>query len=1274
MASVLSAPSATDWLVGGGELGELIRSRDWASTPIGPVERWPQSLRSAVSILLPSRAQICLFWGPELVTIYNDAYRPTMGIKHPWALGQSGRKVFSEVWDVLRPLLEGVLQRGEAFWASDYPFYLERRGYPEETYFDISYDPVRDETGGVGGVFCIVSDTTGRVVGERRLKTLRELGRRTMQAQTVAEVYAQAASVLGAADKDVPFAMLYEWDGERRGAHRMAVAGISPSSIAAPLVITADGESPWPIEPVANAADIVLEGKALAALGPLPGGSWPEPALHVAVLPIAMPAQAPFGFLVAGASPRLEFDEAYRDYLRLLASAISSALANALALETERKRVAALAQLDRAKTAFFSNVSHEFRTPLTLLLGPLEEELARAPDLPEPSRRRMEMAHRNAIRLLKLVNTLLDFSRIEAGRVQARYEPMDLCAFTAELASNFRSACDRAGLELVVRCTELPQPVHVDRDMWEKVVLNLVSNAFKFTFEGRIEVEMGLADGRPRLVVRDTGIGISPEELPRIFDRFHRVEGVRARTHEGSGIGLALVQELVRMHGGEIGVESEPGRGSTFTVTLRFGVEHLPADRVQARLANRSGSTGAAAAFVEEALAWLGEGKPPELDAPLLGAPAQAEAERILVVDDNADMREYIARLLTTRWRIATAVDGADALETLEREPFDLVVTDVMMPRVDGFELVRRLRQDSRFALLPVLMVSARAGEEARIEGLEAGADDYLVKPFGARELTAQVKSLLAILRARRAAAKERELLLESERAARKEAQLQREHLYSLFMQAPNPIAILRGPEHVVDLANPPMCAIWGRTREEAVGRPILDVLPDVRDQVFPHLLDDVLRTGAPYVGKEARFVRTMGTTRTEFFMNFVYSPLRAVDGRIEGILVIAFDVTEEVRARRSIDDLRARAEEANRTKDQFLAMLGHELRNPLSPIVSALHLLRMRGVAGPEVDILERQSLHLTRMVDDLLDVSRITRGKVDLRRRPIEAAEVVEKAMETAQPMIESGRHPVEVQAPGEGLCIDVDPDRMAQAISNLLTNAAKYSEHGTPIAIRAEAVEGRARISVEDRGVGIEPGMIDTVFDLFVQQPQTIARSGGGLGLGLAIVRNLVEMHGGSVSAKSNGVGRGSVFTIDLPLATRRAQPPVVRETIARERPIAKPRRILVVDDNFDAAATLVEVLRLRGHTVQVAHDALGALGTAAGFDAEIALIDIGLPDLDGYELAKRLRGLHGERKPTLVAVTGYGLEADRRRASEAGFDHHFVKPIDIERLGDMIGTME
>ena len=340
--------------------------------------------------------------------------------------------------------------------------------------------------------------------------------------------------------------------------------------------------------------------------GPLSCGEYPESVKQALALPITPPGcERPVGILVAGVSSRLALNETYRAFFDLLAATITTHVANARAYQEERKRAEALAEIDRAKTAFFSNVSHEFRTPLTLMLGPLEDELAeRASPLPPARRERLETAHRNSLRLLKLVNTLLDFSRIEAGRTQASYESTDLAAYTAELASVFRSAVEKAGLTLVVDCPPLPEPVYVDREMWEKIVLNLLSNAFKHTFEGSIIIRLRWCGDFAELAVADSGVGIPETELPRLFDRFHRVKGARSRTHEGTGIGLALVQELVSLHSGAVSIESEEGKGSTFTVTVRTGTAHIPPDRLGGPRALLS-TAARATAYVEEALHWL---------------------------------------------------------------------------------------------------------------------------------------------------------------------------------------------------------------------------------------------------------------------------------------------------------------------------------------------------------------------------------------------------------------------------------------------------------------------------------------------------------------------------------------------------------------------------------------------------------------------------------------------------------------------------------------------
>jgi diguanylate cyclase (GGDEF)-like protein/PAS domain S-box-containing protein len=411
----------------------------------------------------------------------------------------------------------------------------------------------------------------------------------------------------------------------------------------------------------------------------------------------------------------------------------------------------ALAQLDVAKTAFFHNISHEFRTPLTLLLGPLEDVL-RSPERLDPLQHdELTLAHRNALRLLKLVNALLEFGRIEAGRVKATYEQTDLASYTSELASVFRSAIERAGLRLIVDCPPLPEPVYVDRDMWEKIVLNLLSNALKFTLQGEIAVTLRVRDGHIDLSVQDTGIGIPQLEVPHVFERFHRIETPQGRTQEGAGIGLALVQELVRLHGGVIEVTSSYGQGSTFTVSLPLGKEHLPVDRVVEGTSSAPSMPRSASLYVAEALGWThgeraaaGPADTQDKDLEAGGVEVRGRRARILLADDNADMRGYISRLLSTHYDVQSVADGTSALAAIRDRPPDLLLTDVMMTGLDGIALVQAIRSDPRSAAIPVIMLSARAGDESKIEGLQAGADDYLSKPFSARELLARVAVQLA--------------------------------------------------------------------------------------------------------------------------------------------------------------------------------------------------------------------------------------------------------------------------------------------------------------------------------------------------------------------------------------------------------------------------------------------------------------------------------------------------------------------------------------------------
>ncbi|GAA3341700.1 hypothetical protein GCM10020358_34060 [Amorphoplanes nipponensis] len=746
--------SPDDLFASGGATGRLMAGLDWAGTDLGPVGGWPQSLRAAVRIVLSSRYPMLLLWGPRFTQLYNDAYSALIGDQHPAALGGDVRVTLADAWDVLEPLILDAMATGVASWVPSLRLLLDRAGYREEAYFSVSHAPARDDDGRTVGVLTVCSEVTDQIVGERRLRLLRDLALPAgADAGDVAETCARLCAVLGEHPLDVPFAAVYLRDG---GALRLAAcvgadADGDPVEAALPASLSLsaaagdpypEGGDPWGLRTAASGRTARLDdvGERLAVAG----GPWGDPVRAAVAQPLpSADREQPVGVVLTGISPSRGLDETYRSFLQLLAQQVAVAVRNAQAYQQERERAEALAELDRVKTGFFTNVSHEFRTPLTLMLGPLADALAdRGEPLPPGQRDRVDTAWRNADRLLGLVNDLLTFSSLEAGRAGHAPRTVDLATFTAELAGVFRAAVERAGLRLVVDCPPLPRAVAVDPGNWEKIVTNLLSNALKFTFVGQIRVALEADDAQIRLRVTDSGIGIDAAQLPRLFDRFHRVQGVRSRSHEGTGIGLALVRELSRLQGGDVHVDSVPGEGTTFTVTLPWSaVEPGPA----AEPAPAGAGFATARAAVREAGGWPDDAATPA--AAPAGSPAGA---RILVADDNSDMRAYLVRLLAADgWHVDAVADGQAALEAIGRNPPDLVLTDVMMPRLDGFGLVRALRREPATEGLPVVMLSARAGQEAGVEGLRAGADDYVVKPFTAAELVARVRATLRLARLR---------------------------------------------------------------------------------------------------------------------------------------------------------------------------------------------------------------------------------------------------------------------------------------------------------------------------------------------------------------------------------------------------------------------------------------------------------------------------------------------------------------------------------------------
>ena len=1265
-------PNQPGFLSGGGELGELIRSFDWAATPLGPPETWPQNLRMALRIMLTSRQPIWIGWGEELTYFYNDPYKSIIGGKHPWALGRPTTEVWREIWNEIGPMLDTAMTGDQGTYVEAQLLIMERNGYPEETYYTFSYSPIPNDDGSVGGIICANSDDTQRVIGERQLALLRDLAADTTHARTWQEACEQSADAFRTDARDIPFAIIYMAESDGSSVKLAAVCGIERGHPAAPEAIQLDQPSFWPVGEVLRRQSLQIVANLRYVLGvDIPTGPWTEPASQAAVFPI-LPAgeTGRAGVLVVGLNPFRLFDDNYRSFIGLTAGQISAAIANAQAYEEERRRAEALAEIDRAKTAFFSNVSHEFRTPLTLMLAPIEDALNDASEELAPAHRsRLETAHRNSLRLLKLVNSLLDFSRIEAGRVEASFEPTDLARLTAELASSFDSAVERAGLKLRIDCPDLAQPVYVDRDMWEKIVLNLLSNAFKFTFEGEIAIEVRVLADRhaAEMTVRDTGVGIPASELPRLFERFHRVEGQKSRSFEGSGIGLALVQELVRLHGGTIRVESEIGRGSAFIVSLPLGTTHLSAARIGAGRPSASTSLRAEA-YVEEALRWLPQSEPVgpgqladrAADPPDLQLGSETRGARVLVVDDNADMRSYISRLLGARWSVEAVSDGAAALDAIRARKPDLVLTDVMMPGLGGFGLLRELRSDPNLRDLPVIVVSARAGEEARVEGLDAGADDYLTKPFSARELIARVNANLEMARIRREAAEalrartaELEAVLETAPAA---VWFTSDSAATRIWGNRQAAELLRLPPEINPLqSSPALVAPEGEARRYEVFRGGMRIarndLPLQRAVRGYETHDEEL---------EIRFDDGASTT-----ILIRAQPLRSPDGAVVGAVAAAADITtrkeaeqilqqtNEVLEQRVAAAIAERREaEAQLFQAQKMEAVGkltggvaHDFNNVLQVIGGNLQLL-MRDVAGnlrseqrlqTAIAAISRGSKLASQLLafgrrqplsPKVVNLGRLIRGIDDLLRRAL--GESIE----------------VETVVAGGLWNTFVDAVQVENALLNLAINARDAMEgHGKltieagnaflddAYAIRhAEVAAGQyVMVAVTDTGCGIPAEVIERVFEPFF----TTKPEGRGTGLGLSMVYGFVKQSGGHVKIYSEP---GSGTTVRMYLPRSREQEDV--ETDVEAGPATGgTETVLVVEDDEDVRNTVIDLLFELGYRVLRAKDAHSALAIIeSGAPIDLLFTDVIMPGpVRSPELARKAQ----ERLPNIAVLftSGY-----------------------------------
>ena len=1095
-------------------MSQLVDAFDWASTPLGPASAWPDSLKAVVRILLTSRFPMWMAWGPELTFLYNDAYRrTTLGKKHPWALGRPAAEVWHEIWKDIGPRIRHVMETGESSWDETLLLILERSGYPEETYHTFSYSPLSTSDGQISGMLCVVMEDTVRVIGERQLAALSTLAAALAGTISRQDVFAAIEGGL-AHQKDMPCTLTYLLDEGDTRLRLVARTGIDADHPAASLVIDpAETPAAWPLEQILSSNQGTTVENLLELFPDLPAGCWDRPPARARLVPISRHGQEkPVGIFITALNPYRQLDAFYEGFVDLIVGQIAASITNANAYEQERKRSQELAELDHAKTTFFSNVSHELRTPLTLILGPIEDALtSQSP----PSSESLEMLHRNALRLLKLVNGLLDFVRIEVGRMRATFEATALSVLTAQIASVFRSAIERAGVQLVVDCPPLPEPVYVDREMWEKIILNLISNALKSTFEGQIRVSVRSTGQHVRVSVADTGTGISERDLPNLFQRFKRIEGARRRSQEGSGIGLALVQELVEMHGGSIAVKSTVNVGTEFTVTLPLGHKHLAHERVITDGVTPSPLQGSAVAYVQEAMGWLGgRGMVNVAIAPASAGdePRKATvggiAERkpvILLADDNADMREYVAGLLGWRYELVQAETGRTALAEAERSLPDLVLTDVMMPEMDGFALLAALRQNPATRTVPVIMLSARAGEEARIDGIDAGADDYLTKPFSARELLARVDAQLKLARLRKAAMEQEAALHLEISKAKRFAWEALEHIPDMFYTFDRSFRFT-----YMNAAGAGFPAQLGK-----------DVLGDYLWDVFPELKGTIVET---------KFKLAMEQHVAAEFEYF-YEPLQnwfqyyAYPLPDDGMIVYIRNITE---ARKTEEALRKSEQLA--AAGRLAASIAHEINNPLEAVMNLLYLANMDvKVTGNTRNLLDAADKELRRLSHIAARSLKFYRQHTAPTLSSLE--DLIESVLffyetEINMRKISLERH---YRAAPEVLC---HPGEFRQVITNLIGNALDaLSRHGRlVVGVRSSRDrDGRqgVAVTVADNGSGMDRQMLDRLF-----LPFATTKGEAGTGLGLWVSKGILDKHHTKIAVRSRR-DCGTVFRLFVPL---------------------------------------------------------------------------------------------------------------------------------------------
>jgi PAS domain S-box-containing protein len=1320
----VKATQSEDIFSDGREIASVMRSINWSDTAIGSIEHWPQSLRTAVSICLASRFPMMILWGAELVQIYNDGYATILGTQQPTAMGQPARECSAQEWQIHAPIYEAVFSSAQVTYLENQQFLIERTGYLQESYFTLCYSPIRDESGGVGGILITFLETTGSVIDQRRSQTLHELASHSAEARSAGEACNLAARSLAGNPADIPFALFYLLDTQGTSARLVATAGLEAGTPASPRFVNfAESSETWPLAAVARTVHSQQVDNLEAQFGSLPGGIWPESPRTALILPIASPAsEHPAGLLVAGISPRLSPDSSYRRFLELVAGEVATAVSSGLHWEENRK-LSELALPARTESAH-NQIVH--------ILESLSDAF-----IALDNQWRIAYVNKEVVKLTDkqpadlIGKTLWEVCSWSTGTfVEQQYRR----AVADQVAVHFEFFCEPKDQWLEIHAYPSAEGLGICyRDITERKlteeVLRTTDERFRLLAESIPQIVWmahpnGKAEYFNQCWFEYTGLEpgqgwaselvLHPEDLPRCLEVWkaawkagesYTIEYRLRRASDGTyrwHLGRALPQRdsegrIIKWYGTITDIDDQKQAEKSF----RFLTE---LDERMRRLSDPeeiiSTVVNAVGEFLQVARCTYGEwdtennivcvysdycqgvssiaGTYPlqEFGADII---EDLKAERTIV---NRDVKTDPRTAGTLYQAICESV-GVRAyvfvpLVKDEQCVCHLAVQTSGAPRMWTSEEVSVLQKVTERIWL---MVENARLNRATTEALRR-SQQHADQLHGLTEAALAINSALSIEQVLQKITQQARSIIGAHQSVTSMSVNQNWAQSINTVSLSDKYAAWRDYDAVTDGSGIYTC-VCHQNRPMRLTQAELEAHPKWRGfgkeaQNHPPMRGWL---AAPLVGSDGRNIGLIQLS-DKYEGEFTEED----EAIIVQLAQMASVAVENTRLYEAEQCARTQAEAANRIKDEFLAVLSHELRSPLNPILGWSKLLRSRNLPPAKVayaiETIERNALLQSQLIEDLLDVSRILRGKLSLNIYPVDLASVIEAALETVRLAAEAKSIEIKTVFDANVGKVSGDPNRLQQVIWNLLSNAVKFTPAGGRVQVQLQSAGTYAQIQVSDTGQGINPEFLPFVFDYFRQEDSTTTRSFGGLGLGLAIVRHLVELHGGTVQATSFGENQGATFTIQVPLM--RVEPAIPEADVLPPDALNLAGiRILVVEDDADSRSLLVFLLEEYGASVQAVSSAFEALEVIsqkgefanAQEQPDILVSDIGMAHMDGYMLIREIRAMPADQGGQIpaIALTAYAGETDQQQILEAGFQKHITKPVEPAFLAGEIAQL-